>query len=75
MPCSWCGSHLGVKPIKVNGKLQPSSIPGVPLHLCYRCWGVYRDTGQRLDQRQHPPADGPITGIPLTPERLRQMVR
>jgi hypothetical protein len=69
--CSWCGSWAGVKPVKVNGALQPSPIEGVPLHLCYRCWGVYRDTGQRYGMVPRPPDPGPITGVPLTPALLR----
>lgn len=75
MTCSWCGSWNGVKPVKVNGQLQPSPVPNIPLHLCFRCWGVYRDTGTRRDQHPRPPDAGPITGVPLTPALLREMGR
>jgi hypothetical protein len=58
IPCGWCGSYRGVKAVKVEGRLTQ--------HLCYRCFGVYRESGERPPAyRMRSPAPGPITGRPL----------
>ena len=39
MPCNWCGTTVGVKPVKVNGIVKTV--------LCFRCFGFYAESGQR----------------------------
>jgi hypothetical protein len=56
--CAWCGGVHGVKPVAVDGR--------VTTYLCYRCFGVWRETGERPPAyRMRSPAPGPITGKPL----------
>lgn len=74
MPCSWCGSHAGVRQVKRNGQAVRSPLPGVPLHLCYRCWGVYTEEGRRRDQTGRP-GDARGRTIPMTVPILRQIGR
>ncbi len=75
MLCAWCGDSRGVKPVRRDGMAVRSPVPGVPLHLCYRCWGVYRESGQRRGVGTRPPDAGPITGRDITPALLRAMKR
>jgi hypothetical protein len=74
MNCHWCGSYRGVKEVRRNGEPMPSPFPGVPLRLCFGCWGLFKETGQRKDQTGQP-QPGPITGIPMTPTVLRALGR
>lgn len=63
--CSWCGEWRGVKPVKVDGRLDT--------HLCPRCWGIYRETGERPPRyRMRDPMPGPITGRALDLSALRR---
>jgi hypothetical protein len=71
MPCGWCGAWRGVRLVERGGLLMPSPRPGVPLYLCPRCWGTYRETGERSGMGRHAPARGPVTGRVITPETLR----
>ena len=70
MRCHWCGDWAGIKMVRRDGKPVLSPVRGEPLHLCFRCWGMYRESGQRADQRGRP-TPGPISGTPITPEMLR----
>lgn len=74
MLCQWCGSGRKVKEVRRNGVPMVGPVEGVPLHLCYFCWGLLRESGTRRDQTGQP-TPGPISGIPLTGSVLRQMGR
>lgn len=74
MHCHWCGGWSGVQMVRRNGQPVASPEPGVPLHLCWQCWGLYRESGRRADQRGRP-RPGPISGQPITPEMMRQLGR
>jgi hypothetical protein len=56
--CQWCGTYGGVQAVRVNGIVNT--------YLCFRCWGIYKETGERPPRyRMRDPQAGPITGRPL----------
>jgi hypothetical protein len=67
--CAWCGSWHGVREVRVNG--QGSR---VPMMLCYRCFGIYAETGERPFM-PHPPIAAPnrVGSVPLTRDLLRRV--
>lgn len=53
--------------------LCTADAPDSELYLCFRCFGIYRETGERPPAyRMRAPGPGPITGTPLDLSRLRR---
>ena len=72
MSCHWCGSYRGVKPVRRDGKPIVSPIRGESLRLCFTCWGVFAESGQRKDQTGRPSG---LAGVPMTPAIVRALAR
>ena len=67
--CQWCGSYRGVGRVRVNG--QDSR---VPLHLCYTCFGVYAETGQRPNMPRGPLSlPNAVGSVPFTADLIRRL--